>query len=328
MNTQQARGQYREHIGGFYTSGKNYGKPYLKSGWSWATVRFLAEGPSYPNGYVDLKVHPSMKDAMVALASVFLHHGYAFRETAGGTVNMRNITGASTIAIARQVKEQYPYATSIHSITALDINPSKNPYGSGWDELEEGAYKHVPADIRKILTVAGFKVFRLGMDWSNDDAMHFEPTECTRAQLEAGIRWSTVVGIDKYRIWAAMPNLPIGDDDMYPLCQYGHGYKTPPTDSGLTGNQEAFKPHVIYIQNLLARAGWAGTIDGVYGGDTIAGVKQYGASQDGKVVSSWVLDNLQAQAFKATSTGMTPTQVQALIDKSLTAYVKDVKVVR
>lgn len=299
VNTQQARDQYREHIGGFYKSGKNYGKPYLKSGWVWPRVRFLAAGPSFPKGYVDLPVHPAMVPAMQALAAVFYHHGYAFRETAGGTVNMRNITGAKASAIDEQVRRQYPLATSVHSITALDINPSKNPYGSGWDELEEGAYKHVPASIRRIKTVAGLTVFRLGMDWSNDDAMHFEPTGCTRAQLEAGINFDTVIGWASYLAWIGGPTTPQGGNEMF--SQYGDGYTKAPADSAYAGQDRVhMKEVVIFSQNWLARSGWDGDIDGVYGPQTIAGVIEFGASKDGKVISGWVLDNIIARGMVAT----------------------------
>jgi hypothetical protein len=111
--------------------------------------------------------------------------------------------------------------------------------------------------------------------------------------------------------------ISLGDDEMFPLCQYGHGYKTPPKDSGLVGDQTAHYQHVVYCQNLLGRAGWKGTIDGVYGGDTIAGVITYGASKDGKVISGWVLDNIQAQAFKSGGGGMTAAQVQAVVDAAV-----------
>lgn len=206
MNTQQGRDQYRDHIGGFYTSGVNKGKPYLKTGWKWSWVRFYAGGASYPKGYVDLPVHPAAYDAMRALASVFYFHKYPFLETAGGTVSMRNITGFNAAAVTKQIAEQYPYATSIHAHgCAMDINPKKNPYGSGWDELEEGSFSAVPVSAKKIKTVDGFTVFRFGGDWSNDDAMHFECIGCTRAQLAKGVNFGTVDGWNEYLKWAANP---------------------------------------------------------------------------------------------------------------------------
>ena len=41
-------------------------------------VRFLAAGPIYTRGYVDLLVHPDLVDAARALAAVMCKFGYAF----------------------------------------------------------------------------------------------------------------------------------------------------------------------------------------------------------------------------------------------------------
>lgn len=209
MNTQDARSQYREHIGGFFRSGTNYGKPYLKPGWVWSKVRFPAGGP-YTSGYVSLSVHPTAEPAMRALASTFLHYGYLFKESAGGTVSMRNITGASKTKIAAQVVAQYPYATSLHAHgVAVDINPSKNPYGSSRpDELDEPKWQGMITSVKRIQTVDGHLVFRWGGDWSNDDDMHFECIQCTRPQLERGIKLTSVEGWAAYQAWAGNPTLP------------------------------------------------------------------------------------------------------------------------
>lgn len=201
--TQQARANYREPIGGFYVSGKDRGKPYLRSGFSWGRVTYLAGGSSYPSGKVSLRVHPAVVPAHQALAAVFLFHRYAFRETAGGTVSMRNITGASSAAITRQIAEQFPFATSLHAHgLPIDINPSKNPYGSSKpDELDLPKWRQLIADAKAIETIDGHRVFKWGGDWSNDDDMHFEPTNCTRPQLVRGISTASIRGWNEYVAW-------------------------------------------------------------------------------------------------------------------------------
>lgn len=94
-----------------------------------------------------------------------------------------------------------------------------------------------------------------------------------------------------------------GDPKEGPLMtllpiQYGHGYKTPPADSDLAGDQTYKTQDVIYLQNLLKRCGWTGDIDGVYGPGTMAGVNEYGGGQTGgKITTGWLLDNIQAAAW-------------------------------
>lgn len=209
-STQDARSQYREHIAGFYTSGPNYGKPYLRNGWRWPRVRYAAGGSQYPKGYVDLRVHPAAVGWHQALAAIYLHHGYLFLEQAGGTVSMRNITGASAARIAEQVRRQYPLATSLHGHgLPIDINPSKNPYGSSRpDELDQPRWQRMIQDAKNIRTIDGILTTKWGGDWRVDDDMHTEPTLCTRAQLERGIRFETVPGWDAYRAWANNPTEP------------------------------------------------------------------------------------------------------------------------
>lgn len=205
-----------DHIGGFYQRGASRGEPFLKTGWQWKKVRFLASGSSFPKGYVDLSVHPAVVDGFKAVASVFYSYGYAFRESAGGTVNMRNITGATQAQIERQIRQQYPYATSIHAHgCALDINPSKNPFGPGNDELD--GRPDIIASIKKIVTIQGYRVVRWGGDWSVDDDMHFEVTNCTRPQLEKGINWNTVRGWKEYVAWIGGDTTPNPDPDPAPV---------------------------------------------------------------------------------------------------------------
>jgi hypothetical protein len=208
-STQDARNAYREHIGGFYTSGRNYGKPYLKNGWRWPLVRFAAGG-DIGKPYIDLKVHPAAVAYYQAVAAILLFWGYTFNEWAGGTVSMRNIGGISATRIAEQVRRQYPLATSMHSIFAFDINPSKNPIGSSRpDELDQARWQRMIQDIKNITTISGHKPTKWGGDWRIDDDMHFEPTACTRRQLESGIKTTTVPGWGAYAAWAPEPTRPL-----------------------------------------------------------------------------------------------------------------------
>ncbi len=230
MNTQGGRDAYRDHIGGFYTSGSKYGQPYLRSGWVWERVKFPASGSSFPRGYWNGAVHPVAVPAMMALASVMLHENYLFRETAGGTVSMRNIKTISKTRVNEQVRRQYPLATSIHAHGgAIDINPSKNRYGRGTDEIDS---TNVPRLAKAIKTVGGFTVFRWGGDWSNDDGMHFECIACTRPQLEAGINASTVIGWNDYLAWIGGAPPSEGDDEMS-LLGYDIGKMGQPSVKGL-----------------------------------------------------------------------------------------------
>lgn len=76
-------------------------------------------------------------------------HDYLFRETAGGTYNCRNIAGT-------ELKSLHSYGI------ALDLNPSKNPFGT------------TKTDMPKAFTdaVLATDLFRWGMDFK--DPMHWE----------------------------------------------------------------------------------------------------------------------------------------------------------
>jgi len=146
------------------------------------TVEFLAGPPDYPTGGVaNLKVHYATEEAFRALATIFRTHSYEFREKAGGTVNCRVITGGS--------------GTSLHAhAIAFDINPKANPYQAGPGASDFDRQPDILAAVLAVRTVDGRPVFVWGGNWNNRDTMHFQPTACTRTELEAGIDWTTVDG--------------------------------------------------------------------------------------------------------------------------------------
>ena len=149
-------------------------------------VSFLAGPPDYPAGSdVVLRVHPAAAEAFEALATVLRYHNYAFGDKLrGGTLNCRPLTGGT--------------GTSTHAHgMAFDINPLANAYGAAPGATELDRRPEIIADVLAIRTVDGKRVFVWGGNWQpTRDPMHFQPTACTRAQLERGIDQSTVQGAD------------------------------------------------------------------------------------------------------------------------------------
>lgn len=284
MNTQQARNAYPE----FVVAG-------VDKQWNVLSVRPICDTstairvmfPAGPPDYradtdIGLNVHPATADAFKALAQVFRHHDYRFGERAGGTHSCRKITGGSKTS---------PHAHGI----ALDINPSKNPYGSSKpDELDEPQWRQLIRDVKAIRTVDGHQVFRWGGDWSNDDDMHFEPTACTRPQLERGIDWETVAG-----------STPIEEEEMV-------------LKRGDRGNA------VSRYQQGLVNQGHKIAADGIYGPATEAAVKEYQKNADlpqtgqidgitGALLLEWVADRVGAKAT------LSDQDVQAIVNQSVSA---------
>lgn len=277
ITTQQLRDQYREHIAGFYRSGTSYGKPYLKTGWSWVRVQFAAGPPDYPSGgSVNLGFHPVAAFWGRALAAVFMHHDYTFNEKAGGTVSMRNITGATTSRITRQVSEQYPYATSPHAHgCALDINPSKNPYGSSRDdELDDPRWAALIRDLKAIRTVDGVPMTVWGGDWSVDDDMHFGMRGCTRTQAQRGVDYDTVVGWDAYVAWIG----GVEEEDEMTLKR------------GDKGKAVQYYQECLLIWKADSLPQWGADAD--FGGETESAVQSFQTSQD--LTSTGVIDGVTA----------------------------------
>lgn len=140
-------------------------------------VTFLAGG-AYSNNKIKLRVHPKTVQIFQALAAVLHHHNYAFRETAGGTLSCRRITGGT--------------GTSLHAHgIALDINPSKNRYihtalrGLIQWRRQTDMLPDMITDIEGIRLANGKHPLRWGGRWNNiKDPMHFE-VQLLASELDA-----------------------------------------------------------------------------------------------------------------------------------------------
>lgn len=155
-----------------------------------APVTFYAGPPGYHNGRAVLRVHPAARQAFRALAAVFLNHGYAFEETAGGTLACRAITNGRLTTL------------HAHGI-AFDINPSRNRYRVQAGPIQFGRDTDIPRalirDAEAIETGGGRKLFEWGGRWRNvKDPMHFE-LDVYQSQLRAeGVNLFTVPGWNEY----------------------------------------------------------------------------------------------------------------------------------
>ncbi len=218
--TQTLRTQYASpFISGFVRSGSAYGRPLCNFSQA-RTIVLLAAGAADRdgNGRITLKIHPLLVDSFLGLASVFHLHGYAFRELAGGTLACRNIGGSAQWRIDRQVREQKPWATSLHIGQALDINPSKNRYTRSVGLIQWGRQTDLPKalirDVEAIKTKAGKRALEWGGRWWNvKDAMHFE-NDLTRSELAVGIDRSTIKGLTAYLVFAGGGDPPNEEEHM------------------------------------------------------------------------------------------------------------------
>jgi hypothetical protein len=186
-------------------------------------VTFLASAKL--GGAVRLKVHPVSKGAFEALAAVFRRWNYEFRETSGGTLACRRITGG--------------LGKSLHAHgVAIDINPSLNPFKIRPGKIRWGIDTDMPEgmirEIEAIRTVDGHQVWEWGGRWKiKKDAMHFQLSGCERRQLERGLAQAVLSLVDLKEV-EEMNFVKRGDEGPWVvfwqdrLARMGQ----PPTDSG------------------------------------------------------------------------------------------------
>ncbi len=279
--TQTQRTQYKDpFFRGVITSGSRRGRPICDFS-SAVGVVFLAGGSSYPSGRVTLKVHPLLVDTFVGIASVFLAHGYAFEETAGGTLACRNITGAAAWRIEEQIRCQCPKATTLHLHgLAIDINPSRNRYRKASGLIQWGRQTDLPKalvlDVEAIKTKAGKKAVEWGGRWTNvKDAMHFE-NDLTRTELAVGINRSTIKGLAAYLDFAGGAPPPPTDEEEQMLKRGDKGNAVGRIQTAL----------IAWDSKALPKFG----ADKDFGGETETWVKNYQGAAD--LDSTGIVDGL------------------------------------
>ena len=130
----------------------------------WAAYRCdptLMERVSFPGAgrSWNLLVARESVPAWEFFAEVMTEHNYLFRESAGGTYNCRRINN----------DPDKPWSLHAYGV-ALDLNPSKNPYGS---PLRYDYSDEFIADIEAHRS-GMFQTFQWGGRWSTPDSMHWQ----------------------------------------------------------------------------------------------------------------------------------------------------------
>ena len=125
-----------------------------------------------PDRMWNLLVAAEAAQAFEVFAEVMAATGYLFRESAGGTYNCRKISGT----------DQW----SLHAYgIAIDLNPSKNPYGK---PLRYDYPQEFLDGVASIVTSTGVPAFKWGGLWNTPDAMHFE-IDVAPTTLSGGVTW-------------------------------------------------------------------------------------------------------------------------------------------
>jgi hypothetical protein len=206
---------------------------------------------------VRIRCHEAAVSAMRALGRVLEAHGYAVRQADTGAYHCRRITGGRG------------YSLHAYGI-AVDINWSTNPYRAD-NVLVTDLPRAGVANVRRIRTNGGARVFRWGGDYvSVKDAMHFE-IACSPAALAAGIDWRTVrqpaLHPDRPHRW---PLLRRGDRGRAVAelqrrlgvagpGDPGFGHFGPRTEAAVRAYQRA---HGIEVDGRVGRQTWTALLTG------------------------------------------------------------------
>ena len=125
-----------------------------------------------PAGPWNLYTARAAVPAFDVFAELMKRHGYLFRESAGGTYVCRKIAGSDNYSL-------HAYAI------ALDLNPSKNPYGTYKTDMPPDFVD----DVLGLRTSNGARVFTWGGNWSpasSADPMHYQ-IDASPSDLATGI---------------------------------------------------------------------------------------------------------------------------------------------
>lgn len=134
----------------------------------------------------------NIEEAYLALDRCF--RGWNYRPHAGETYayNCRPITGGSDYSLHSYRDDStftFWSGVTVTIAIAVDINSTKNPYGS---RLVTDMPRPMVEAVLAIRTNSGAQVWRWGGQYSgNKDAMHYELV-CSPAELRTGIDWRTV----------------------------------------------------------------------------------------------------------------------------------------
>lgn len=219
----------------------------------WATITFLGRSP--------VKTIERLGDAWSAAERALLATGYG-KASLVGSYACRDVRDGD--------------ARSLHAYRlAIDIDPPANSRQGHNTKMDWSECRLTIEQVRAveaIRTRSNAQVFRNGHIFKNPDPMHFQ-IACTKADIDAGINWSTVAGFeDPHDPEVVEPNIDVIETEEFTMyCNHGDGI-------GTTDGNETVK----HWQTKLAALGFdTGGTDGRYGDKTKAAVQSVAAESDG-----------------------------------------------
>lgn len=217
-----------------------------------------------------------VQEAVRAAEQAFRANGYGDAGTVG-SYYPRPIGGMSCDMV------HGGYGCSLHGYgLAFDIDPNLNPhYRRRMTDDLWGRIKLTKLQVRAveaIRTVSGDQVWKW-LGWAIGDTMHFQ-INVSPNTLATDIDWNTVPG--------GAVVIPERNDTLF--CEYKDGF-----------GQSSGDPVVAYWQHLLKALGadiGPDGIDGKFGDDTAAAVKQIIGWGDGKQIDAAAAASIQIKVGK------------------------------